>query len=247
MISEKLIDYGLASTTSHPLTVEVIDHGPGIWGNVATGLITGLLTGGVTLAGIWLAHWFTLRRERTAAEEKLARERYFIATELIFELERFAEECARVARDDGELVPPAVGAQEEREATVIQPKINLDDATGDWRVLPPLLMYRIRELPVLQGEANRMIRYAGENDSPPDYSDYFRERQYQYARLGLKAAIQAKRLCRLSGLPDTRLNATQWSAQPVLWEVWRIARHRIAKEAIDNRDFRDTEFEDMAP
>lgn len=92
-----------------------------------------------------------------------------------------------------------------------------------------------------------MISYAGENDSPPDYSEYFHERQYQYARLGLKAVIQAKRLCRLSGLPDTRLNATQWSAQPVLWDVWRTERRRIAKEAIDNRDFSDTEFKDMEP
>jgi len=199
----------------------------------------------ITLAGIWLTHWFTLRRERAVAEDKLARERYFIATELIFELERFAEQCARVAIDDGELVPPAPGKQCEREPMVNEPKINLDGITGDWRVLPPLLMYRIRELPVLQGEAIRIIGYAGENDSPPGYSEYFHERQYQYARLGLKAAIQAKRLCRLSRLPDTRLNATQWSAHPVIWEVWRIARHRISKEAIDNRDVSDTELEDM--
>ncbi|MGC0914870.1 hypothetical protein [Pantoea agglomerans] len=210
--------------------------------------ITALAGIGGALGSQWLSHHFATARELRASEDKLARERYFIATELVFMLERFAEECARVAMDDGELVPPAPGKQCEREPTVEESKINLDGITGDWRVLDPLLMFRIRELPVLQGEANRMIRYAGENDdSPPDYSVYFHERQYQYARLGLKAAIQAKRLCRLSGLPDTRLNATQWSAQPVLWEVWRIARHRIAKEAIDNRDFRDTEFEDMAP
>ncbi|WP_052272225.1 hypothetical protein [Pantoea sp. CFSAN033090] len=229
---------------ANPVTVQVINQGPGIWGNVATGLITA----GAAIVAVMLTHRFTLRREKQASEENRWREEHFIATELVFMLERFAEECARVAMDDGELVPPAPGKQCEREPTVEEPKINLDGITGDWRVLDPLLMFRIRELPVLQGEANRMIRYAGENDdSPPDYSEYFHERQYQYARLGLKAAIQAKRLCRLSGLPDTRLNATQWSAQPVLWEVWRIARHRIAKEAIDNRDFRDAEFEDMAP
>lgn len=234
---------GIIAAAAHPVAVQIINQGPGIWGNVATGLITA----GAAIAAVMLTHRFTLRRERAAAEDKLARERYFISTELVFRLERFAEECARVAMDDGEFVPPAAGAQCEREPTVILPKINLDDTTGDWRVLPPLLMYRIRELPVIQSEANRMISYAGENDSPPDYSEYFHERQYQYARLGLKAAIQAKRLCRLSGLPDTRLNATQWSAQPVLWDVWRIERHRIAKDAIDNRDFSDTEFEDMAP
>ena len=40
MISEKLIDCGLDSAASHPLTVKVIDYGPGIWGNMTTGLIT---------------------------------------------------------------------------------------------------------------------------------------------------------------------------------------------------------------
>jgi len=228
---------------ANPITVQVINQGPGIWGNIATGLITAV----AAIGAVMLTHRFTLRREKQALEEKRLREQHFIATELVFVLERFAEQCARVAIDDGELVPPAPGKQYEREPTVNEPQINLDGITGDWRILDPRLMFRIRELPVLHIEAVRKISYAQEGDSPPDYSYYFCERQYQYARLGLKAAIQAKRLCRLSRLPDTRLNATQWSAQPVLWEVWRIARHRIAKEAIDNRDFSDTEFEDMTP
>ncbi len=37
---------GLAVAASHPITVQVINQGAGIRGNVATGLITGLLTGG---------------------------------------------------------------------------------------------------------------------------------------------------------------------------------------------------------
>lgn len=237
---------GVAGALSHPITVQVMSQGTSIWGSVATGLISGLLTGGIALTGIWLTHRFTLEREKLAATDEQVKERHFIATELVFLLERYAEECARVAGDSGELIQSAPGAQEEREPTIVQPKINLDGIDGDWRVLPPLLMYRIRELPIIQNEADRMIAYAGECDYPPDFRGYFHERQYQYARLGLKALIQARRLRRLCGLPNTRLNATQWSAQPVLWDVWRLERRRIAKESSENRDFNDQDLEDMS-
>jgi hypothetical protein len=55
------------------------------------------------------------------------------------------------------------------------------------------------------------------------------ERKYLYARLGLKAILQARRLRKLARLPGTRLDATKWSAQPVLWQVWRIERKRRAQ------------------
>ncbi|MFX2134240.1 hypothetical protein VVZ54_27085, partial [Klebsiella pneumoniae] len=61
----------IVAATSHPVSVQLINQGAGIWGNVATGLITGLLTGGITLTGIWLTHYFTLKRERQASEDKM--------------------------------------------------------------------------------------------------------------------------------------------------------------------------------
>jgi len=203
--------------------VQVINQGPGIWGNVATGLITA----GAAIGAVMLTHRFTLRREKLAAEDKLQRERYFIATELVFLLERFAEDCAGVATDDGEY-----DASGEREPITDLPVLMLDDVKGDWRVLPALLMFRIRELPILQHESRRMTAGAGEYGIPPEYKSYFQERQYQYARLGLKAIIQARRLRKSAGLPDTRLDAANWSPQPAMWTVWRRERRRRAAEAI---------------
>jgi hypothetical protein len=43
--------------------------------------------------------------------------------------------------------------------------------TGDWRVLPAKLMYRIRELLVIQGEADRVITAA--EAYPIDYEEFF--------------------------------------------------------------------------
>lgn len=224
-----------------------------IWMPVIQTLAGGLLAGGVALFVGKQNHEHALEREKKAAakklkndkqaeEDKLARERYFLATGLVFILEEFAEGCARVATDNGE---DNDAYQPEREPTVNYPALNFKDTPGDWRALPALLMYRIHELPVLQNEASRAIDYASEHSWAPYHTEYFRERQYHYARLGLKAIIQARRLRKIAGFPDTRLDASSWSAQPVLWEVWRIERRRRAAEAFENRDFCGTELEDI--
>lgn len=220
-----------------------MDGGISVWVPVISVLAGSVLTGTIQYFMNRQNHFFALKREEKAAadrlrneklvsEEKLQRERYFIATELIFMLEQFAEGCARVANDHGE---DNHAAQPEREPTVNYPKINLTEVSGNWRVLSGLMMYRIRELPVLQNEAGRAIGHASEHSWAPYHTGYFRERQYQYARLGMKAVILAMRLRRTAGLPETRLADTEWSAQPVLWKVWRRERHRRTQEGIINR------------
>lgn len=230
-MQDNVID-GLATAVAHPVTVQVINQGQGIWGNVATGLITA----GAAITAVILTHRYTLRREKQAAEQKLKREQLFIATELILMLEQYAEECTQVAIDDGWNVAPA---QSEAEPYVDYPELNLADVSGDWRVLDLRHIYRIRELPVLQNEARRAIAYAREIPAPPDHKSYFNERQYQFSRLGLIAVIMAERLRRVAGLPGTRLADGEWSAVSRLWKVWRRERHRRAEEAVINRPWHE--------
>ncbi|EPK3135704.1 hypothetical protein I5504_22670 [Citrobacter koseri] len=215
---------GLANAAALPVTVQVINQGPGIWGNVATGLITA----GAAIVAVILTHRYTHWREKQAAVKQLKREQLFIATELIFLLEQFAEGCAEVATDHGE--PDLQG---EYSVSVKSPEFKTDDVTGDWRTLPARIMYRTRELPILQKEADRRILNVSEYDWAPYYKDSFEERQYQYARLGLKALILAIRLRKMTGLPPTRLNTADWSAQPQMWSVWRRGREnrtRLCRE-----------------
>lgn len=88
----------MAATLAHPVSVQVINQGAGIWGNVATGLITAR----AAIAAVILMHQFTLRRERLASEDKLKREQYFIATQLVFLLERFAQQSVLSATETGD-------------------------------------------------------------------------------------------------------------------------------------------------
>ncbi|QZY97856.1 hypothetical protein [Pantoea dispersa] len=227
MLTEEIIN-----DLAHPVTVQVINQGPGIWGNVATGLITA----GAAIAAVMLTHRFTLKREKQASEEKRVREHHFIATELIFMLERYAELCARVATDDGK---PNRERQHEYEPVTALPELNLSAITGDWRVLEPLHMFRIRELPVLQDEADRAIEAEWENFDPPLHTPYFKERQYQYARMGIRAVILAMRLRKEAALPSTRLADHAWSAVPLMRSVWRRERKWRAAEAIRIREWQD--------
>lgn len=150
-------------------------------------------------------------------------------------LERYAEACARVATDDGE---DDDAPQPEREAVTDYPELNLTNVSGDWRILDPRLMYRIRELPVLQDEARRAIAYAAQIPIPPLHEDYFRERQYQFTRLGIRAVILAVRLRRATGLLETRLTGhDEWSAVSVFRKVWRRERPLRVAEAARNREW----------
>lgn len=210
----------VAAAAAHPVTVQVFNQSPGIGGSVATGLITA----GAAIAAVMLTHRFTLKREKQASEKKLIQERLFIATELVFMLEQFAESCASVAKDNGYenqdgLTVPAVKT----------PVIDYSLIQGDWRALTGRLMYQVRELAVIKSEADRTVGAA--DYFAPDFDDFFYERQIQYTRLGLKALFLIRRLRKFVGFAGTRLNSTPWSAQQVLLKEWHQERKRRSEAA----------------
>lgn len=55
-------------------------------------IITAVSSAGAAFGGVWYGQWRINRREKEAAATKLASERLFFATELIFMLERYASE-----------------------------------------------------------------------------------------------------------------------------------------------------------
>lgn len=198
---------------ANPVTVQVINQGPGIWGNVATGLITA----GAAIGAVMLTHRYTLRREILASENKQQRELYFIATELVFLLERFAQRCVPAAYESG---------YNDHENGYIRiehglPDIDYAEIRGDWRSLPPELMYRLTQIPVLQDEARKSVTAAFDNDSPVDGDKGISELNRQSCRLGLRAIRVTRELRRLCAMPDDTLSDHLWSA-------WRTLASRRA-------------------
>lgn len=214
MQAEEIVN-GVAAAVSHPVTVKVINQGPGIWGNVATGFITA----GAAIGAVMLTHRFTLKREKAAAEGKQTRERYFIGTELVFMLERFSQRCVAAAYESGYY---------DHETGYIQvthdlPDIGYSSITGDWRSLPQDLMYRLIQIPVLQEEARKSVAAAFNNDSPWDGDDGLYELNKQSCLLGLRAIRLSRELRRLCAMPEDELSVQPWSA----WRTLSIVRARI--------------------
>lgn len=185
-------------------------------------VINSVLPVGAALGGVWLTHHFTLGREQRLRQAQRDAERYFIVTELVFLVERFAEGCALVATDEGWINEKGIRVSEHKN-----PTIDFTNVAGDWRALPPDILYKLRELPVLQEEANRRIAEVANADSLPDYDDLFFSLQYQYCKLGLRSVGLARRLRALCALPPTRLVGDEYSAQRVLWRAWREKRRQL--------------------
>jgi len=217
---------------------KAVAEGFSVWVPVISTLGGGVLAGGVAFLISRMNHLYAREREATAAaerqrhelmlaEEKKEQELYFISTQLVFHLERFVQGCAEVVKDEG-----WEDDKGNTRTSVSAEAFSTDDIEGDWRVLPGRTLYRIRELSVLIPEANRYISIVSENDNPPDWLITFKERRYQYSRLGLRAMLLAKRLRRLNDMPSSHLdNDSPWSVQNVLWAEWRKQRKSRARMA----------------
>lgn len=203
-------------------------EGAAAWLPLLQTLAGGVLAGGVALYVNHRSHKNALEREeksaaerlrneRQAAEEKFARERYFIGTELVFLLEQFGELCVPPATDYGD-------AEDESGYSISEsriPEISFAGIKGDWRYLPPLLMYRLRELEVMLAESHNIISVAFEHDDPPDFSEGFFRRQQQAVRLGIRAFILSAKLRNLCNMPDMKQSENTWSAPRLLWLQYR--------------------------
>jgi hypothetical protein len=143
-------------------------------------------------------------------------------------------DCAAVAIDDGEIFYQPNRQEERVPATSLPIPLNYETVTGDWRSLPPVLMFRIRELPLLRTNAMGAIEDAWTNSTPPDHRELFSARQYEFSRLGLKAIHISRQLRRECGLPSSRLNASSWSAQPVMLRVLRRDRKLRLRDDLES-------------
>lgn len=140
--------------------------------------------------------WFKENRQSSP-------ERKFICAELVFLLENYAVKCADVAQDDGE---PNGDQGDSRPVTKEPDRIDYSLVKGNWKSLKSKTMYEICSLPMRQNEALKLINFAGDYmSSYPDHREYFDERQFQFAALGLKAAEIANSIRKENGFPQTEL------------------------------------------
>ena len=153
------------------------------------GLI-GVLLGSV-LAGA--KEWWFQRRNNS-------KDSAFLAVQVVGLLDRYVLSCAGVVEDNG-LCQGQPDEQGSKVAQVVPIVFQPESLKVEWRSIPVELMYDILDLPYNAVVAAEMVSAASANADPPDFEDFFEERQLQFAQLGLLAADLGRRLREYAGLP----------------------------------------------
>lgn len=122
---------------------------------MATSWIFQILTSGLTggIAGGVVNQGMTWWRESRTASKKSQYELSFIAVDLVFRLEKLAEQCAEIVKDQG--CPDLYSRSGMFTPTTPYPVFSISEVKGDWRFLDTKMMYQIHSLPVRIDEARR--------------------------------------------------------------------------------------------
>lgn len=157
-----------------------------------TALLSTLGTLGVT--------YFSNHASRTDKEDERRKHGQYLAARVVCALDPFVEKCLNVTADNGE----PDGQQEGRYVFSVQsPDLLLPDDV-EWKSIPHDLMYRILSIQNQIDYSERVISSVFEIDLPPNYNQGFREREFQYAKIGTLALDIATDLRKTFGLlfPD---------------------------------------------
>ncbi len=149
-----------------------------------------------TLTAPLLGQWVTLKKDRRLRQDELDRNARYLAIRVVCKLDPFVNECCNVVGDWGE--EDQEGYSHARTST---PTISFPDDL-DWKSIGPDLMYRILGLPNELDTAEQSIDSAYHHGStPPDYSEFFEERAFQYGQLGRAALALADDIRRIYRIP----------------------------------------------
>ena len=153
------------------------------------------------LIGVGLGFLLTVLKDWLIHRTKNQKDVEYLCIHVTCMLDRFVEGCSAVVGDNG-LCQGQPDKDGYSKIQVSTPFFNPDKLEVEWKSLPTKMMYRVLNFPLDIENANSLIDSTFEEAAtPPDYSEGFEERQYQYAKLGIKANELATALRILGKLP----------------------------------------------
>ncbi|UCV13693.1 hypothetical protein [Quatrionicoccus australiensis] len=148
------------------------------------------------LIGVVIGSLLTIAKEWWFQQRRAKKDATYLSIKVSCELLKFAGSCANVAGDSGE--EDGNGCCIPRTST---PSFKPEMFDVEWKALPDRLMFEILDLPFKIEQADETISGVYEYVAgPPDYSEWYEERQLQYATLGLFALNVAAQLRSYVGL-----------------------------------------------
>ena len=146
------------------------------------------------LVGIFLGAMLAMAREFFADWIKRKKNAKYLAIRVSCILDKFIYDCVNVVQDDG-LCCGQRNNDGCLEVQVKTPILEFDSLSLEWESLSSGLLYEVINFPNDIKHADSSINSVGEYvASPPDYEEYFEERQTKYAELGLRAFELSKKL-----------------------------------------------------
>lgn len=140
------------------------------------------------LLGVVVGAFLTIAKEWFFKANEKKKNAEYLAILITSMLERFIVGCAEVVADDG-LYHGQRNIHGEKETHTVLPSFDPLSAQVEWKALPANLMNDLLSFPLEIESARAKIAGVYEFVSdPPDHDEFFQERQYQYALLGIRAS-----------------------------------------------------------
>lgn len=183
----------------------------------------------IGLFGVVLGFFLNFFKDIFTARQTRNREAEYLAIRMICIFESFMDSCAAVVGDDG-LYYGQTDEDGYHRVQVKTPDLDVELKDVNWKSFSPQLMYEILYFPSLVKEANSFISSTFEfAASPPEFSEGFEERQYQYSTLGLRAAEITQKLRKQYNIPKNHI--TSWDmVEYMLNERKKINKLRLDRE-----------------
>lgn len=159
----------------------------------------------IGFAGVCVGAGITVLREFIVGRRKSKSDGAYLAAIVGGALDSFISGCSDVVGDNGQ-----VDTEGFSHPRATHPEFDPLKLDVEWRSIPPDLLFDIQDLPYqllfAEGTISAACEYAA---MPPDYEEFFEERQFQFARLGLHCISIAERL-RAHAKLSPRPKAYQW-------------------------------------
>lgn len=159
-----------------------------------------IIPAAIGLAGVVIGSLIGVAKDWLLSGSKKKKDIEYLAARVVTVLDEFAEGCASVAGDNG----TSYGEPDEQgcySPQVDPPEISFHDLEVAWTALPGYLLYEVTNFPNEVTSVKRYLNNAAEMADPP-YDDYMEERQYEYAKLGVKANHFASKLRAVARFPS---------------------------------------------
>jgi len=152
--------------------------------------------------GVAFGFFLTTIKDWWIERSKNQKKREYLCINVTCMLDRFISRCSDVVDDDG-LCQGQPDKDDYSRIQISTPNFKPESLEVEWKSLPANMMYEILNFPLHIETANSVIDSTFDQvATPPNFSEGFEERQYQYATLGIKANELASKLRTLSKLPQ---------------------------------------------